>query len=93
MWWHRHREINFPHPDIFAILTICPISFDELFMSSIYGKLKFATVLDHIFLLFICSNMCLKLTALESFAEVTAIFPEASERLFFRVGVFWNQFS
>lgn len=93
MWWHRHREINFPHPHIFAILTICPISFDELFMSSIYGKLKFATVLDHIFLLFICSNMCLKLTALESFAEVTAIFPEASERLFFRVGVFWNQFS
>lgn len=55
--WHRHREINFPYPLIFAILTICSISFDKLSMSSIYSKLKFATVLDHIFLLFICSNI------------------------------------
>lgn len=61
-------------------------------MSSIYGKLKFATVLGHIFLLFICSNI-LELIALESFAELTATFPEASETLFFRVGVFWNIFS
>lgn len=56
--WHRHREISFPYPLIFTILTVCPISFDKLAMSSIYSKLKFATVLDHIFLLFICSNMC-----------------------------------
>lgn len=55
--WHRHRGINFPYPLIFAILTICSISFDKLSMSSIYSKLKFATVLDHIFLLFICSNI------------------------------------
>lgn len=35
----------------------------------------------------------LELIALEFFAEVTATFPEASEILFFRAGVFWNLFS
>lgn len=49
MLWRSQRELTFPHPLIFAFLTICPISFDKLFMSSIYGKLKFATVLDHYF--------------------------------------------
>lgn len=53
----EETDINFPYPLIFAILTICSISFDRLSMSSIYSKLKFASVLDHIFLLFICSNI------------------------------------
>lgn len=44
MLWHRHREISFPHPLISAILTVCLLSFDKFFMSSIYGKLKFANV-------------------------------------------------
>lgn len=52
-----HRA-HFPPPSHFSpFLTVCPISFDKLFMSSIYGKLKFATVLDRVFLLLTCSNM------------------------------------
>lgn len=46
-----------PSSHFFPFLTVCPISFDKIFMSSIYGKLKFATVLDHVFLLLTCSNI------------------------------------
>lgn len=50
------KEINFPH-SYFRSSENSPLSFDKLSMSSIYGQLKFATILGHIFLLFICSNI------------------------------------
>lgn len=37
-------------------LLVCPFILDKLSLSSIWDKLKFATILDHIFLLFVCSN-------------------------------------